>query len=371
MYLFWTTGESPGRNLSYIIHTIIHSATMNVTEIYDEFATLQYNLSGGNASGNGSVAHLYTPSTLNNIINTFTIITLFITMISLGCTMEISKIKAHFLKPMGVAIALLAQFGIMPLTAFCLAKILQMEPIKAVTVLICGCCPGGALSNIFSMAIKGDMNLSIVMTTCSSFAALGLMPLLLYLYCKGFTGLEKAVPYAGIMTTLTLTLVPCAFGIAINHFKPSYTPVVKKVGLSILIMSSIILCVLSSIATKDIIWMAFKADILVTAALMPLIGFMLGYGMSVICRLNAQCSRTISMETGCQNIQLCFAILKVTFPPEVIGAMFLFPLVYITFQCAEALLLALCFRCYQMLKTAAEDMRKHQSGDVSAEVKQP
>lgn len=129
---------------------------MNVTEIYKEFAMLQYNL---NASGNGSIAQMLSSSPLNVIINFFSIITLFITMISLGCTMEISKIKAHFLKPMGVAIALLAQFGIMPLTAFCLAKILQMDSIKAVTVLICGCCPGGTLSNVFSLAIKGDMNL--------------------------------------------------------------------------------------------------------------------------------------------------------------------------------------------------------------------
>lgn len=132
---------------------------MNVTEIYKEFAMSQYNLSVGNASSNGSIAHMYTSSHLNVIINFFSIVTLFITMISLGCTMEISKIKAHLLKPMGVAIALLAQFGIMPLTAFCLAKILQMDSIKAVTVLICGCCPGGTLSNVFSLAIKGDMNL--------------------------------------------------------------------------------------------------------------------------------------------------------------------------------------------------------------------
>lgn len=60
------------------------------------------------------------------------------------------------------------------------------------------------------------------------------------------------------------------------------------------------------------------------------------------------------METGCQNVQLCVAILKVAFPPHVIGPMFLFPLLYITFQCTEALLLALCFRCYQTFKPPAE-----------------
>lgn len=132
------------------------SVTMAVTDVY-EGRTNTYN--EGNISGTGNMGVLNISPSLNQTINIFTIATLFITMISLGCTMEISKIMTHLLKPKGVAIALLAQFGIMPLTGFCLAKILQMKPIEAVTVLICGCCPGGSLSNIFSLAIKGDMNL--------------------------------------------------------------------------------------------------------------------------------------------------------------------------------------------------------------------
>lgn len=129
---------------------------MNVTEthegmkpVYDE----------GNVVGNRSMGILDIDQSIDLAINILTVTILFITMISLGCTMEISKIKTHFLKPKGVGIALLAQFGIMPLTAFALAKMLQMESIKAVTVLICGCCPGGSLSNIFSLVMKGDMNL--------------------------------------------------------------------------------------------------------------------------------------------------------------------------------------------------------------------
>nr|XP_046268074.1 sodium/bile acid cotransporter-like [Scatophagus argus] len=341
------------------------SATMNMTEIYSIY-------NEGNVSGNGSMGILNISYTLNQTIDIFTIIILFITMISLGCTMEISKIKTHLLKPKGAAIALLAQFSIMPLTAFCLAKVLQMDPIKAVTVLICGCCPGGSLSNIFSLAIKGDMNLSIVMTTCSCIAALGLMPLLLFIFCQGFPGLEKAVPYRSIISALALTLVPCAIGIVINHYKPTYSPMVKKVGLSILVISSIVVSILSGIAVKDVLWMILTLDVLSVASLMPLIGFMMGYAMSAICRLSPQCCRTISMETGCQNIQLCVVILKVAFPPHVIGPMFLFPLIYITFQCTEALLLALCFRCYQTFKPPAEDGGIYDSVDPKPEaVKHP
>lgn len=67
------------------------------------------------------------------------------------------------------------------------------------------------------------------MTTCSSVAAMGLMPLLLYILSQGFKGLENAVPYVGIITTLVSTLVPCAVGILINHYKPNYSAAVTKV----------------------------------------------------------------------------------------------------------------------------------------------
>lgn len=60
------------------------------------------------------------------------------------------------------------------------------------------------------------------------------------------------------------------------------------------------------------------------------------------------------METGCQNIQLCTVILKVAFPPQAIGPMFLFPLIYIAAQCGEAVLLATCYRCYHAVRQRVE-----------------
>ena len=60
------------------------------------------------------------------------------------------------------------------------------------------------------------------------------------------------------------------------------------------------------------------------------------------------------METGCQNIQLCATILKVAFSPEVIGPLYLFPLIYIVFQGAEALVFILLFRCYEEFKPKIE-----------------
>lgn len=62
----------------------------------------------------------------------------------------------------------------------------------------------------------------------------------------------------------------------------------RQVGLSILIISGIVVFALSAVAVRDLLWMVLTADVLGAAALLPLIGFMLGYAMSVICQSSPQ-----------------------------------------------------------------------------------
>uniref|UniRef100_A0A3Q0RVK2 Hepatic sodium/bile acid cotransporter n=1 Tax=Amphilophus citrinellus TaxID=61819 RepID=A0A3Q0RVK2_AMPCI len=270
------------------------------------------------------------PSVMEKTTDIILTIVLFITMVSLGCTMEVSKIKHHIMKPKGVVIAVLAQYGIMPLTAFCLTKVFQLGETVSVVVLICGCCPGGTLSNIFALALQGDMNLSIVMTSCSTLLALGMMPLLLYLYCQGLSSIQSTVPYVEIIVSLVLILVPCGIGILINTYRPQYSKIITKV------------CAYSQ---ESVILTVVSPPLLAIAALMPLIGYSFGYVISAIFRLNQR--RTVSMETGCQNVPLCTTILKIAFSQEVMGPLFLFPMVYGSFQLLEAVALIVLFRCYQ------------------------
>uniref|UniRef100_A0A8B9R329 Solute carrier family 10 member 1 n=1 Tax=Anas platyrhynchos TaxID=8839 RepID=A0A8B9R329_ANAPL len=270
--------------------------------------------------------HEATDTALNAIL----IVVLFVIMVSLGCTMEIAKITAHLRNPKGVAVAVMSQYGVMPLTAFVLGKLFQLGPTESLAILICGCCPGGNLSNIFSLALKGDMNLSIVMTTCSTVLAIGLMPLLLYLYSGGlYEGdLKGKVPYKGIITSLTLMLIPCAIGIILNEKKPQYTSFVIKTGMVVLLLSSVAIIVLS-------------------VANVGSIGFLLGYVLSAVFKLN---DRYCACRNGCQNVQLCSTILKVAFAPEVIGPLYFFPLLYLMFQLGEGLLLILAFRIHDGIK---------------------
>ncbi|XP_061742085.1 hepatic sodium/bile acid cotransporter-like [Nerophis ophidion] len=286
---------------------------------------------------------------LDKTINVLMVMVLFITMVSLGCTMEVSKIKDHIVNPKGVVIAVVSQYCIMPLTAFCLAKAFQLADMTAVVVLICGCCPGGSLSNILALALQGDMNLSIVMTSCSTLLALGMMPLLLFLYCQSFDNLQSAVPYVDIAVSLVMILVPCGIGIVVNYYRPRYAKIITKVGLIIMSITATGVTVAATIAIGGAITAVMSPPLLATGALMPLIGFTFGYVISAVFKLSQPERRTVAMETGCQNIQLCSTILKLAFPPEVIGPLFLFPMVYISFQLLEAMVLIVVFRCHQRL----------------------
>lgn len=88
-------------------------------------------------------------------------------------------------------------------------------------------------------------------------------------------------------------------------------------------------------------------SVYVVAVLMPLCGYAAGYGLAMLFDLPPNCRRSVSLETGCQNVQLCTAILKLAFPPQLMGGMYMFPLLYALFQAAEAGIFILAYRMYR------------------------
>lgn len=107
-------------------------------------------------------AHLmpaFWDSPLSHGINVFVGLVLCFTMLGLGCTVDVGQLGEHIRRPVGVLLALVCQFVIMPLVAFLLALTFSLDDVAAMAVLLCGCCPGGNLSNIMSLLVHGEMNL--------------------------------------------------------------------------------------------------------------------------------------------------------------------------------------------------------------------
>lgn len=326
-----------GLNHTEIIHETLGNETL-VEDIMSESMFYFYNL-----------FKVQKNVIMNMALSATTIVALVCVMTSLGCTMTVKDIMAHVKRPKGVLIALFSQYGVMPATAFALTQAFDLGVYPAIAVLICGCCPGGNLSNILAFAINGDMNLSILMTTCSSVFGLAMMPLLLYCYSRYIIpiGGAEIVPFDKIILNITLTIVPVSLGITIKHYRPSWTKNIMRFGAVMLLLCSITFSVIAGFLLGDKFFSFFPKSVVLCAAILPITGYILGFILARLVRENQKCSRTISVETGCQNVQLCGTVLKLAFDPVLIGAMMLLPIIYMAFQAGEALLLITIYRLYE------------------------
>ncbi|XP_053556844.1 sodium/bile acid cotransporter 4 [Bombina bombina] len=270
-------------------------------------------------------------------------------MLGLGCTVEVSQIGEHLRRPIGVLLALICQFVLMPMVAFLMALIFSLNEVAAIAVLLCGCCPGGNLSNIMSLLVNGDMNLSIIMTTSSTLLALLLMPLCLWIYSRPWinTTLVQFLPLGAVTLMLCSTLLPIGLGVFIRYRYNRIADILLKVSLWSLLVTVLILFILTGAMLGPELLATIPPSVYIVALLMPMIGYALGYGLATLFKLSPNCRRTVSLETGCQNVQLCTALLKLVFPAHLIGSMYMFPLLYAMFQAAEAGIYVLLYKYYR------------------------
>lgn len=102
---------------------------------------------------------LLPPGNLRLVFTVVSAVMMGLIMFSLGCSVEVRKLWSHIRRPWGIAVGLLCQFGLMPLIAYLLAISFSLKTAQAIAVLIMGCCPGGASSNILTFWVDGDMDL--------------------------------------------------------------------------------------------------------------------------------------------------------------------------------------------------------------------
>ncbi|XP_026951689.1 sodium-dependent organic anion transporter isoform X1 [Sagmatias obliquidens] len=284
-----------------------------------------------------------------NLELVFTVVSAVMTgllMFSLGCSVEIRRLWSHIRRPWGIAVGLLCQFGLMPLTAYLLVISFSLKPVQAMAILIMGCCPGGTISNIFTYWVDGDMDLSISMTTCSTVVALGMMPLCLYLYTLSWN-LEQnlTIPYQNIGITLVCLTIPVAFGVYVNYRWPKQSKIILKVGAIVGGVLLLVVAVAGVVLAKG----SWNSDIilLTISFIFPLIGHVTGFLLALLTHQSWQSCRTISLETGAQNIQMCITMLHLSFTAEQLVQMLSFPLAYGLFQLLDGILIVAAYKMYK------------------------
>ncbi|XP_017926525.2 ileal sodium/bile acid cotransporter [Manacus vitellinus] len=308
--------------------------------------------------------------TLSVVLSTVLTIMLALVMFSMGCNVVLKNFLHHIKRPWGIFVGFLCQFGIMPLTAFLLSLAFNVLPIQAVVVLIMGCCPGGTASNVICYWVDGDMDLSISMTTCSTLLAMGMMPLCLFIYTKMWTDSDAIVlPYSNIGTSLLALVIPVSIGIFVNHKWPSKAKIILKVGSIVGAILIVLIAVVGGILYKGS-WV-ITPKLWIIGTIFPAAGYSLGFLLARLAGLSWHRCRTVSLETGMQNTQLCSTIVQLSFSPDQLELMFTFPLIYSIFQLLFALLILGGYRLYRRfhVKTKTDVEKTEQKEDSTSNAK--
>ena len=235
-----------------------------------------------------------------------------IIMFGMGLTLTPPDFALVVKRPLPVLIGVVAQFVIMPALAWALARAFRLDPALAAGVILVGCAPGGTSSNVISYLAKGDVALSVTMTSISTLLA----PLMTPLLTRWLAGQYMPVDAGSMaMSIVRMVLVPVVGGLVVRVL---FARAVERVLPAMPWVSVLGICyvVLAVVSTSAATILSAGLLVLLVVACHNVLGYLLGYGAGrLVCR-SARIRRTISIEVGMQNSGLAATLAASYFSPE-------------------------------------------------------
>lgn len=146
-------------------------------------------------------------------IGSWIAILLGVMMFGMGLTLTTADFREIFRRPKDVFVGILAQFLIMPLAAFVLCKAFALPPDLAVGLMLLGCVPGGTASNLVTFLARGDVALSVTITSCTTLLAPLVTPALMYFFANQWIAIN---PTAMFLSIVQVILLPIAAGVVVH-----------------------------------------------------------------------------------------------------------------------------------------------------------
>lgn len=233
-------------------------------------------------------------------------------MFAMGLTLTIPDFQEIARRPWPVFIGVVGQFVIMPLCAIGVAKLLGLHPALAVGLLMLGSVPGGTSSNVIAYLSRGDVALSVAMTSVSTL----LSPIVTPLLMLALAGEDIAIDGVGMALTLAQTvLVPVVGGLILrcifDTMIAKITPILPWV--SILGIGGV---VFPTVANNGERLAQVGVIVIIAVLLHNVFGYLLGYAAGALLKMPPSYNRTMAVEIGTQSAGLSSGMAAKFFTPE-------------------------------------------------------
>ncbi|KAG8070681.1 hypothetical protein GUJ93_ZPchr0006g45240 [Zizania palustris] len=171
-----------------------------------------------------AVAALGNPATFSWVSKEYYAPALGGIMLSIGIKLSIDDFALAFKRPVPLSIGYVAQYILKPLLGVLIARAFGMPSAFFAGFVLTCCVSGAQLSSYASFLSKGDVALSILLTSCSTISSVIVTPVL--------TGLliGSVVPVDGIAmakSILQVVLVPVTLGLLLNTYAKAVVNVIQ------------------------------------------------------------------------------------------------------------------------------------------------
>lgn len=241
-------------------------------------------------------------------------------MFGMGMSLKANDFLLIFKSPKPILLGLLLQFLCMPFFAWGLSTWLQLPLALASGMVLVGASPGGTASNVICYLAKGNVALSIAITTFSTVLAVIATPALSLLYL----GKQVDVPAMKmLMDIVKIIILPVTAGIIVNQLFGRLLGAARQIFPLISVFA--IVLIIAIIVALNHSRLGSIGILLVSAvALHNALGLLAGYWLPRAFGMDQRTSKTLAIEVGMQNSGLAVALAVKYFSPAAAlpGALF-------------------------------------------------
>lgn len=237
---------------------------------------------------------------------------LMVIMFGMGLTLTIPDFALVLKRPLPVLAGVFFQYSIMPLLAVGIAWALQLPPALAAGLILVGCVPGGTSSNVVTYLARGDVALSVTMTSISTL----LSPILTPLLTLWLAGQYLPVPASDMAWDIVqIVAIPVVAGLVLRLILPKLVNAIQP-ALPWISVLGITYVVLGVVANSNDVLTSAGLLLLLGVVLHNVLGYAVGYAAAMLTRSPVPTRRAISVEVGMQNSGLAAGLAGTHLSPE-------------------------------------------------------
>lgn len=231
-------------------------------------------------------------------------------MLGMGLTLSLDDFRRIGKMPGSVALGFGAQYTLMPMCAWLVTKLLNLETGLAVGLILVASCPGGMASNMISYLARANVALSVILTLCSTVMSFVFTPLWTGWLAGTFVPVDK---WGLCLSAVQLVVAPVMLGVLIRWKLPRTADKIGACGPTVAVIAFTLVTGGIVAASAETIAANF-GKLAVSAFLLHVFGFAVGYGLTKLLCYPESVARTVSIEVGMQNGGMAAALAKQHFP---------------------------------------------------------